>query len=166
MRDIYKNPMFYYVLAPILVGAWPLLVWGMYLPKAKTTLEGDKQSYADATANIIEIIDMDPGRLDIAKTTKSLGRFTYAEAVDRAVNLCRIPSKNYRLSTGNMVVSGKKESQQARVSLVDVSIVQGAKFLSIIHSMWVNLSCERLRLTMKEGVPDTWDMDVTFKYDF
>lgn len=166
MRDIYKNPMFYYVLAPIVVGAWPLLVWGMYLPRAEKAWENDRQSYDKALVDIVEILEKDPGRLDFATESKSLGRFTYAEAVDRVVNLCRIPSSDYTLSTGNMVKSGKKESQQARVNLNNVSIVPAASFLSTIQSMWVNLNCERARLTKKEGMPDQWDMDLTFKYDY
>ena len=32
MRDLYKNPIFYYVLVPILAGLWPLLVRGVLPP--------------------------------------------------------------------------------------------------------------------------------------
>jgi len=166
MRDMYKNPILYYVLAPILAGLWPLLVWGVYLPQAEEAWDSEQKLYGEATASIVEILDKDPDRLKIVDETKSLGRFAYAEAVDRAANLCRIPSSNYRLSSGSTVTSGGKESQQARVSLIDVSIVQAARFLSTIQSMWVNLSCERIRLTKKAGMPDLWDMDVTFQYSY
>ncbi len=166
MRDIYKNPIFYYALAPILAGLWPLLVWGVYLPQAEEAWDSDQKLYKEATASIVEILDKDPDRLKIVAETKSLGRFAYAEAVDRATNLCRIPSSNYRLSTGSIVTSGGKETQQARVNLIDVGIVQVAQFLSTIQSMWVNLSCERIRLTKKAGMPDLWDMDVTFQYAY
>ena len=166
MRDIYKNPMFYYVLAPIIVGVWPLLVWSMYLPKTEKAWDDDKRLYEEAEVAIIEIRDKDPDRLTIVEETKSLGKFAYADAVDRVANLCRIPSSNYTLNSGNIVTSGKKESQQARVSLAGVSIVQAARFLSTIQMMWVNLSCERVRLTKKAGMPDQWDMDMTFQYDY
>jgi len=102
----------------------------------------------------------------LAEDTKSLGKFAYAEAVDRVANLCGIRSSQYTLSSGQVVTTGKKESQQARVGLVGVSIVQGARFLSTIQSMWVNLNCERLKLTRKPGVPDQWDLDMTFRYDY
>jgi hypothetical protein len=166
MRDIYRNPIFYYVLAPVIVGLWPLLVGAVYLPRAQKTWDEDQKFYADARADIFKIIEKDPDRLKIVQDTKSLGRFTYAEAVDRVANLCRIPSSKYTLNSGNIVTTQKKESQQARVSLVDVSIVQAAKFLSTIQSMWVNLNCERLKLTTKAGVPDRWDLDMTFRYDY
>jgi hypothetical protein len=166
MRDIYRNPIFYYVLVPILVSLWPLLVWCMYLPRAEKAWDEDQKSYADATASILNILERDPDRLKIVQGTKSLGKFAYAEAVDRAVNLCGIRSSQYTLSSGQMVTTGKKESQQARVGLVGVGIVQAAKFLSTIQSMWVNLNCERLKLTKKPGAPDQWDMDMTFRYDY
>lgn len=166
MQDIYKNPIFYYVLAPLLVGLWPLLVWGMYLPGAEAAWEDDQELYEEAVASIVEILDKDPDRLKIAAESQGLGKFAYAEAVDRVANLCRIPSSNYTLSTGIPVTSGGRESQQARVRLIDVSIVQAAKFLSTIQSMWVRLSCERVRLTKKAGMPDLWDMDLNFQYEY
>ncbi len=166
MHDIHKNPILYYVLAPLLVGLWPLLVWAVYLPRAEAAWEEDQQFYRDATDNIVEILEKDPDRLKIAAESKSLGKFTYAEAVDRVANLCRIPSSNYTLSSGNIVTSGGKETQQARVRLIDVSIVQAARFLSTIQSMWGNLNCERVRLTKKAGMPDLWDMDLNFQYEY
>ena len=102
----------------------------------------------------------------VAKATQSLGKFTYHEAVDRVANLCRIPSGKLDLRTGNPIRSGKKEVQQARVSLSDVTIVQAANFLSTIQSMWVNLTCERVKLSKKDGMPDQWDMDLTFRYNY
>jgi hypothetical protein len=166
MRDIYKNPMFYYVLAPILVGLWPLLIWSMYLPRAQQAYRTDEGLYEEAAVSIMEILEKDPERLEIAAESKNLGKFAYSEAVDRAANLCRILSSSYTLNTGIPVTSGKKESQQARVGLMNVSIVQAAKFLWTIQSMWVNLNCERARLTKKAGMPDQWDIDMTFRYDF
>lgn len=166
MRDLYRNPILYYVLAPILVSLWPLMVWAVYLPRAQTAWSEDKRLYAEANETIVKIIEKDPDRINLVKDTKSLGKFAYAEAVDRVANLCGIRSGNYTLNTGNIVTTGKKQSQQARVGLVGVSIVQAARFLSTIQSMWVNLSCERLKLTKKPGVPDEWDMDMTFRYDY
>jgi len=83
MRDIYKNPILYYVLAPILVGLWPLLVWGMYLPRAQKAWDEDEKLYAEAKNTILSIIERDPERVKLAEDTKSLGKFAYAEAVDR-----------------------------------------------------------------------------------
>jgi len=158
--------MLYYVLIPVLVAIWPLLVWGLYLPEAEKSWDKDQQSYADATIHILDILDKDPGRLEVIRVTQSIGKFNYAEAVDRVANLCRIPSRNLDLTTGNIVTSSSKETQQARVSLTNIGIVQGAKFLSTIQSMWGNLTCDRVKLSKKEGMPDQWDVDLNFKYDY
>ncbi len=166
MRDIYRNPMFYYLLIPVLVAVWPLLVWTLYLPKVQQDWDRDQKSYDDATKHIDEILVKDPDRLKATEAARSLGKFTYPEAVDRVANLCRIPSGDLDLSTGNIVKVSNKETQQARVSLTDINIVQGAKFLDTIQSTWVHLSCERVKLAKKKGMPDQWDMDLTFKYDY
>lgn len=166
MQEIYKNPMLYYVLAPIAVLAWPLLVWGVYLPRAQSDWDKDQGFYQEATGHLLEILERDPDRLERAKVTQSLGKFTYHEAVDRVANLCRIPSGKVDLRTGLPIKVSKKEVQQARVSLSDIGIVQAAKFLSTIQSDWVNLTCERVKLSKKDGMPDQWDMDLTFRYNY
>jgi len=166
MREIYKDPMLYYVLAPVLVLAWPLLVWSLYLPKAQSEWNKDQVLCEEAKGHMLEILEKDPGRLELVKTTQSLGKFTYAEAVDRVANLCRIPSGKVDLSTGKPVIANKKEVQQARVSLTDIGIVQAARFLHTIQATWVNLTCERVQLAKKDGMPDQWDVDLTFKYNY
>jgi len=166
MRDIHRNPMLYYVLIPVCVAAWPLLVWAVYLPKAEQQWDRDQESYAEAINYMLEIHHKDPDRLKAAEGARDVGKFTYPEAVNRAANLCRIPSSGVGQSTGNTVGTGKNRTRQARVNLTDISIVQGAKFLDTILSEWVHLSCERVKLSKKKGMPDQWDMDLTFKYDY
>ena len=166
MRELYRNPMLYYVLAPILVSIWPLLVWGIYLPKGEEAWQQAQRLFYEAQDLLVELLEKDPGRLQDALVSKELGKFTYAVAIDRAANLCRIPSGNLNLTTGSIVPSGGKKTQQARVGLGDIGIVQAAKFLSTIQAMWVNLTCDRVKLSTKEGMPDQWDMDLNFKYDY
>lgn len=166
MQEFYKNPLVYYVLVPALICFWPLLVWAYYLPRAEATWDKDRQLYSEATNLMVEILNKDPERLETAVDTQKLGKFTYYDAVNRVANLCRIPSASLELNTGGMVTSGNRETQQARVNLGDVGIVQAARFLSTIQSMWVNLTCDRVKLTKKEGMPDQWDISLNFKYDY
>ncbi len=165
MREIYKNPMFYYMIAPVLLSLWPLLVGARYLPAANKALEKDKELYTDAEILINEILELDDERLN-PDEGPTLGKFTYADAVDRAANLCHIPSGKCDLSTDMTSQSGGKEVQRARVKLGDVSIVQAASFLSRLLSTWVNLTCEGVKLSKKDGMPDQWDVDLKFKYDY
>lgn len=165
MRDIYRNPMFYYVLAPVLLGLWPLWVWASYLPSTNQALEKEQGQYWQALEFIEKIHKLDPDRANPVDGV-SLGKFTYADAVDRAANLCSIPSGKCDLSSGRITSSGGKKVQQARVKLADVSIVQTANFLSRILSTWVNLTCDRVKLSKKDGMPDQWDVDLSFNYDY
>jgi len=55
MRDIYKNPTFYYILAPIVVALWPLLVRGVHLPNAERNWKNERNQYNKAQSTITEI---------------------------------------------------------------------------------------------------------------
>ena len=48
MKDIYKNPIFYYILVPVLITLWPLLIWGVYLPEAERSWKDDEADYKKA----------------------------------------------------------------------------------------------------------------------
>ena len=164
MKDLHKNPVFYYVLAPVLIGLWPLLVWAVYLPKATEGRAADEESLGEAQTAILEILEFDPERIKIKGGDQ--GKFTYAEAIDSAANLSRIPSANYSSSVGGIVKSGDKEIQTAHMSLDNIAVVQLARFLSELQSTWVNLTCEKITLKKQEGMPDQWDVDLNFKYTY
>jgi hypothetical protein len=164
MRDIYRNPMLYYVLIPVLVGMWPLLVGVLYLPQAETAREVEAQLCVEGQARVIDILRIDPDRPNMLDKGQKAVAFEYGPAVDRVVNLCRIPSSSYTLTTQLPAVSGGKKRQEGRVTLANVEIAQAAKFLSNIESMWVNLQCEHAKLTKKKGMADLWDVDFRFLY--
>ena len=64
------------------------------------------------------------------------------------------------------ITSGGQENQSATVNLREVGITEFAEFLSMIQLRWVNLQCERVKLTKKQNLPgnDLWDVDINFKY--
>ncbi len=164
MRHIHKNPIFYYIVAPVLIGLWPLLVWAVYLPSANDAQAADKGSLDQAQTAILDILKFDPDRLEIKGGDQ--GKFTYAEAIDSAANLCRIPSANYSNSAGGIAKSGGKEVRGAHVSLDNIAVIQLARFLSELETRWVNLTCEKVTLKKKEGMPDQWGVDLDFKYTY
>jgi hypothetical protein len=165
MREIYRNPIFYYLLIPGLVALWPLLVWGVYLPRAQRNLENDCRLLIDGQTCIVEILRLDPGRLDIIVDANQVTQeFSYGSAVDRVANLCKIPASNWTSSAGNIIKSQNKKRQDAMVKLRDVSIVQAARFLSTMQMTWATLNCEKVKLTKKKGLPDQWDVDFSFTY--
>jgi hypothetical protein len=165
MREVYKNPMLYYLLIPVLVGIWPILVWGIYLPRAEHEREIEGGLCLQGQTFVIDILNIDPDLPN--KTVKNLIpiEFSYGAAVARVANLYKIPTGNWTSAAGNIMVTGGKKRQDARVKLTGVSISQAAKFLSTIQSMWPNrLTCENVKLQIKKGMPDQWDVDFSFLY--
>ncbi|HUV41153.1 MAG TPA: hypothetical protein VMW23_05145, partial [Sedimentisphaerales bacterium] len=68
MRNIYKNPVFYYVLVPAVTALWPLLVWGVYLPRAQRSWDSEMQEYSQAQTVMADIRTLDPDRLGFDTT--------------------------------------------------------------------------------------------------
>lgn len=166
MRDIYKNPVLYYIAVPLLVALWPVLVWAIYLPSAQKELDEDLNQYNKAQEIMLKILNLDPGRLDFSDANDSSVEFTYDRAVERVTGLCDIAPSKYKLNSGLTIESGGQKSQSANVRLQEIDIVRFAKFLSLIQFRWPNLKCNRLKLTRKEGLPnkDVWDIDIELKY--
>jgi hypothetical protein len=164
MKEIYKNPTLYYILVPVIVALWPLLIWGVYLPSARHNWQTETVQYGEAQSVIGEILALDPDRLAFADSQKTAAEFDYASAVERIASSCRIPPTNYRLSSGIIIASAGQKSQNAKVGLKQVDITKFAEFLSAIQIRWANLQCVQVKLTKKKGLPDIWDVDLEFKY--
>ncbi len=165
MRDMLRNPIFYYILAPCLFALWPLLIWHS-LPVMQKGLDSDITLYGKADACIDEIWKLDPDRVNMAGPNSVSGVFTPGEAVSRVADLCRITSRSYNCIAGGKSTVGGKTIQEVKVPLSDVDIVKACKFLSTILSTWVNLECKSVKLTKKEGAPDRWDVDMDFRYTY
>jgi hypothetical protein len=164
MREIYKNPIFYYVLAPVIAALWPAVMWGVYLPGVRAGLDEDMAQYDKAMKLFEELKQVDPERLDYAKEKGASADFDYATAVQQTAEFCSVPAGSYRLSSGMMTVSEGQKSQFANVYLKDVDITRAARFLSTIQIRWSGLQCTKITLKKKKGLPDSWDADFTFKY--
>jgi len=164
MRDLHRNPILYYLLIPALIGIWPAVVALVCLPKAKGALEADYSLLVDAKADINDILTIDPDRMHPPDANRVVGEFAYGKAVDRAANLCAIPAGNCRYTAQDIMNVGGKKRRDGRVTLKDVSIVQTAKFLSLMQSTWVNLQCDGIDLTRRKGMPDQWEVDISFIY--
>ena len=166
MKDIYRNPILYYIAVPVIVGLWPLLVWAIYLPAAQKDVEDQIAQYKKAEPIMMEIFTLEPDRLEFADSNDTAADFTYGEAIDRVASLCRIPPSKYDLSSGTAIDLQGKKSQNASVDLKQVDIRKFARFLSMMQLRWANLQCEQLKLTKKKNLPDNdmWDVDIKFKY--
>ncbi|UCE47163.1 MAG: hypothetical protein JSW47_16355 [Phycisphaerales bacterium] len=164
MKDIVKNPTFYYILVPAVVALWPLLVWGVYLPRAKNSLNSEQEQYVKAEKLIEEILNLDGDRLEFAESANAQNEFEYDRAVAMVAALCQISPGNYSHSSGIIIEASGRKSQSAVVNLKGVDIAKAARFLSTIELRWANLQCTTIKLTKKKGMPDMWDVDLDFKY--
>lgn len=164
MKDIYKNPIFYYIAVPVLVGIWPLLVWAIYLPNAEKNIEDEQFQYKEAERIMMEILALDPDRLDFVDPNEADAEFSYSNAIREVALKCGIPPSKYDLNSSMIISTGGQKSQNAKVDLTEIDVVTFARFLSMIQFRWADLQCERLKLTKKKTIADMWDADLQFKY--
>ncbi len=166
MKDILKNPVLYYIAVPVLAGLWPLLVFAVYLPAARTNMDKQIKLYKDANDVMVQILTLDPDRLKLADANIADVEFTYDKAVFQIASLCNIPSAKFDFHSLMVMTTGGQKTQSAKVSLKQVDITTFAKFLSMIQTRWPNLQGTILKMDKKENLPDVWDIDIDFKYYF
>jgi hypothetical protein len=164
MKEIYKNPIIYYIAVPVIMLWWPLLVWAIYLPNARQELKDMMAQHKQAEPVMMEILTLDPGRLEAADPNETTAEFTYDRAVDMIASLCGIPPSKCDLNARSVQTSGGQKSQSANVKLSQIDITKFARFLSTIQMRWPSLQCTKVILTQKPGLKDVWDVDVDFKY--
>jgi hypothetical protein len=164
MKDMLKNPLLYYVLAPAIAALWPLLIWGIYLPAAGSDWEAEKSQYNEGQKVISEILVIDPDRLKFSDANNPSADFDYAGAIDKTAGSCGIPPSGYTINSGIIVTTAGQKSQSAKVDLKGVDITRFARFLSTVQLRWANLQCTQVKLTKRKGLPDTWDIALDFKY--
>jgi hypothetical protein len=124
----------------------------------------EKDQYDKAQQIVADILALDSERLEFADSKSGAAEFDYAVAVEKVATLCKIPSTNYKLSSGIIITTGGQKSQSAVVVLREVDISRFSKFLSTIQLRWANLQCTGVKLDRKKGVPDSWNADLKFAY--
>lgn len=168
MKGLHKNPTLYYILVPILVGFWPLLLWVMYLPDAKDTLKKDIAAAKNGQSLALEILVLDPERADTVDANSTPVNFSYAKAVYDVALKCDIPASKYKLSTGRIRTKDKQKSQTAHLRIDEIGVLQLARFLSLIQYRWGTLQCEDVSLdkVKADAQPDVWTVELNFNYYF
>jgi hypothetical protein len=164
MKDLHKNPLFYYIGIPLLLTLWPLLIWAFYLPHAEKSWDSQKKQYEKAQKIITEILTLDPERLDDAGSKAGSADFDYATVIEKIASVYQIPSTNYKLSSGIILTTGGQKSQSANLTLKQIDLGRFANFLSTIQLRWASLQCTQIKLIKKKGLPDAWDVDLALKY--
>jgi len=166
MNDIYKKQIFYYVLVPVLIGLWPVWLLTIGVPGVKDDLQKGMAEYVEAEKLINQILgELDPQRLDYAKTKKEGEAFDFITAIDQVTKLCKIPQTGYRLSSSPVrKTRGGQSNQDASMTIDRIDIEKFARFLSVMHMRWSNLQCSNVTLSKIKSEKDVWKADVRFIY--
>ena len=164
MKDIYKEPVLYYVAVPVLFALWPLLIWAVYLPGAEQRLHREADQYKNAQKVMAEIMTIDPARVEFVDSGSKAAEFDYGVAVEKVAGMCGIHPASYKLSSGIVITSGGQKTQSAKIVLKEVDVTRFARFVSLFQLRWANLQCTQIKLTKAKALPDTWDADLDFKY--
>ena len=164
MRKTLKNPIFYYILVPLVIAIWPLMLLGVYLPNAEAKQKTLVKEYEASQKAIKKILILDSERLDYQNAKTGKLEFDYASAIDAAARFCNIKSNEYELSSKPARRSGGQKTEDCRIVLDDVGIEKLAKFLSTLQIRWASLQCSNLTLTKKKGVANSWKVDIDFTY--
>jgi hypothetical protein len=165
MRDIHRNPILYYLGIPLLIGLWPLLVWAVYLPAAEKGCDQDYSLLIEGQTHIMGILEIDPQRtIRDVDPNHVVREFAYDVAVPQMANRCGIPAGNCEFGGGSIVNFSGKQRRDGNVHLKDISIVQAARFLSMMQATYVNLQCDKIQLTKRKDLPDKWVVDLDFIY--
>ena len=163
-KEFYKNPLFYYIVVPVIAAGWVLLIWTVRFPQAQRRWDLSRAEYTKAQAIMTEILNIDPDRLNFAGSNETDSEFDYAVVVEKTASLCKISSTGYKLSSGPVITSGGQRSQRAKMVLQQVNITRFAEFLTTIQFRWASLQCTHLKLKHKKGLKDKWDVDIDFAY--
>ncbi|MHC4260158.1 MAG: hypothetical protein ACYSTF_07095 [Planctomycetota bacterium] len=166
MKDIYKNPMLYYILVPVALALWPLIIAAIYLPKANKACNLEIADLNKARGIIAEILTIDPARLDFGDSSRDTPGFDYYDAVDKVADSCNLPAAQKKVTVKPAMEKDKQKTRECSVILKDVSIATFAKFLSTIQLRWGRLECLNARLTRKRGLADKWQVTLEFKYRY
>lgn len=163
MKKIFQETAFYYIIIPLIVALWPLLVWQRYLPRVSEKWNDEEKQFIEAGDLMKQILYMDGERLNF-DDKKRQDKFDYTTAVDTAARKVGISSADYTISSKPIHGLGRNKTQDCQIVIRETDIERFAKFLSNIQTTWASLQCEKVTLSKKKGLPDSWKIDLTFKY--
>jgi len=164
MKDILKNSKFYFLLIPALSAIWPIWVAAVSLPNARQSWQKDKKQYLSAQAFFLDILKLDPDRLNLAEARANAGAFDYSTEVEKIARITSISDYKLNISQAIRPKRGGQEIQAANLTIENVGIVKFTQFLAAIQQLWPNLQCSQLKLTKQKGLPDSWKINLKFKY--
>ncbi len=164
IKDVIRNPIFYFILIPAVLAVWPVSVALVYLPNVEKSIVDEEKEYQKAEDLMMGILNMDPDRISSGEAKKQASEFDYVTAVEQIAKNHGIAPGTYSISAQPIRVVEKEKTKSASVVLQKVTIEQFASFLTSLQTRWTKLECESIELTKLKGLPNSWKVTLKFKY--
>jgi hypothetical protein len=165
MKDIIKNPTFYYIAAPVLAGVWALLAGLVFYPGAVKAYQADaKPEYQDSQKLIEKILTIQPQRLQYSDEVSTDRPFDFGEVVTELTREYKIPTSRYTLNVRGEVSHGDNNARSATLDIEEIDFGRLAQFLSQMLTTWPDLKCEKFSLKKAKTGKDNWNVDLTLTY--
>ena len=165
MNKHLKNPNFYYIAVPVLVGLWAILVALVFYPKSVQAWEGEKSEFETTKKLIAQIVALQPKRLSYeVKDDKTEGDFDFPKTIHEFAQVFKIPDSNCSWTVRDKVKKAGKKTQSATVKIKNVDMQTMGRFVSGMLLRWPDLKCELIGLQKVGNSKNTWKVDLRFTY--
>ncbi len=165
MKDYLKNPLFYYIAVPVILGVWAIAAGAVFYPRSVTAWQEGQDEYKTAEELLAQIIAIEPQRT-IHKQQKGStdGDFDFTQVVNEFAAAFSIPPANFTLNTRGETRRAGKRARSATLSIRTIDVEKASKFLSTMLIRWPDLQCENLTLEKLPQGKDNWRVDMTLTY--
>lgn len=165
IKEYLKNPVFYFIAVPALLGLWALLTAFVFYPAAVQRWNRQKEDYQNAQNLLKELLTIEPQRLTYtAKKDGAEQGFDFSQVVNEFAATFSIPSNDFMLSTRGQTRRAGKLAKSAMLSIKSIDIEKMAKFLSTLLVRWPDLQCEMLTIEKLPQGKNLWKVDMTLTY--
>jgi hypothetical protein len=164
VKDLLKNPNFYYIAAPAAAGMFALLTVFVFYPAAVTRWHDTEAEYKSSHEYADKILKLQPERLLAANQTAGGEGFDFRVVVDDFAKVYTISPANYTISVKGEVKKQGKRAKSATLSIKTIDIEKLTKFVSTMLARWPDLECDVLSLDKGKASKDDWKADITLTY--
>ena len=168
MKKYLENPLFYYILVPVIAGIWAIAAAVIFYPRAVVALQESKEEYTATQELLAQIVAIEPQRLAYQKEKGSggSGDFDFTRVINEFATLFSIPSADFTLNTRGETRRAGKRAQSAVLAIKTIDIEKRTKFLSGRLVRWPELQCETLNLEKIAPGKNNWKAEMTLTYYF
>jgi len=165
MKELLKNPNFYYIVAPSVTLVFALMAAFVFYPRASAKWQDSESEFKEVQTKAEELLKLQPERLAYkVDETKTGEKFDFTVVINDFAKVFDIRESNYTTSVKGQVRKQGKMARSATVSIKSIDIEKLCKFLSTMLAYWPDLECDVLSLDKGKAGKDDWKADLTLTY--